>query len=314
MKNFARITGTGSYLPPKIVTNFDLEKTLDTSDEWITARTGIKERRIVTNESTCDLALEASLNALSMAEIDPQDIDLIILSTTTPDKIFPATATMLQNRLGASCPAFDLQAVCAGFVFAMSTAQQYIENGSAKNVLVVGSETMSKIVDWKDRSTAILFADGAGAVVLSADQNKGIRHSKLYSDGNYLSSLHVNNNRINELGTIEMEGNEVFKIAVNKLSEVAEETLTECNMTSEEIDWMVPHQANIRIINAIAKKIKLPLDKIILTLDKHGNTSAASIPLALDEGVRDGRIKKGDTLLFEGIGGGFSWGSILTEF
>ena len=314
MKNFARITGTGSYLPPKIVTNFDLEKTLDTSDEWITARTGIKERRIVTNESTCDLAEKASINALSMAEIDPQDIDLIILSTTTPDKIFPATATMLQNRLGASCPAFDLQAVCAGFVFAMSTAQQFIENGSAKNILVVGSETMSKIVDWEDRSTAILFADGAGAVVLSADQNKGIRHSKLYSDGNYLSSLHVNNNRINELGTIEMEGNEVFKIAVNKLSEVAEETLTECNMTSEEIDWMVPHQANIRIINAIAKRIKLPLDKIILTLDKHGNTSAASIPLALDEGVRDGRIKKGDTLLFEGIGGGFSWGSILTEF
>ena len=314
MKNFARIIGTGSYLPPKIVTNVDLEKTLDTSDEWITARTGIKERRIVTNESTCDLAEKASLNALSMAEIDPQDIDLIILSTTTPDKIFPATATMLQNRLGASCPAFDLQAVCAGFVFAMSTAQQFIENGSAKNILVVGSETMSKIVDWEDRSTAILFADGAGAVVLSADQNKGIRHSKLYSDGNYLSSLHVNNNRINELGTIEMEGNEVFKIAVNKLSEVAEETLTECNMTSEEIDWMVPHQANIRIINAIAKKIKLPLDKIILTLDKHGNTSAASIPLALDEGVRDGRIKKGDTLLFEGIGGGFSWGSILTEF
>ena len=314
MKNFARITGTGSYLPPKIVTNFDLEKTLDTSDEWITARTGIKERRIVTKESTCDLALEASLNALSMAEKKPEDIDLIILSTTTPDKIFPATATMLQNRLGASCPAFDLQAVCAGFVFAMSNAQQYIENGSAKNILVVGSETMSKIVDWTDRSTAILFADGAGAVVLSADKNTGIKHSKLYSDGNYLSSLHVNNNRINELGTIEMEGNEVFKIAVNKLSEVAEETLKDCNMTSENIDWMVPHQANIRIINAIAKRIKLPLDKVILTLDKHGNTSAASIPLALDVGVRDGRIKKGDTLLFEGIGGGFSWGSILTEF
>ena len=314
MKNFARITGTGSYLPPKIVTNFDLEKTLDTSDEWITARTGIKERRIVTNESTCDLAEKASLNALSMAEIDPQDIDLIILSTTTPDKIFPATATMLQNRLGASCPAFDLQAVCAGFVFAMSTAQQFIENGSVKNILVVGSETMSNIVDWNDRSTAILFADGAGAVVLSADQNKGIKHSKLYSDGNYLSSLHVNNNRINELGTIEMEGNEVFKIAVNKLSEVAEETLKYCNMTSEDIDWMVPHQANIRIINAIAKRIKLPMDKIILTLDKHGNTSAASIPLALDLAVRDGRIKKGDTLLLEGIGGGFSWGSILTEF
>ena len=314
MKKFARIIGTGSYLPPKVVTNFDLEKTLDTSDEWITARTGIKERRIVTDQNTCDLALEASIKALSMAELKPEDIDLIILSTTTPDKIFPATATMLQNRLGASCPAFDLQAVCAGFVFALTTAQQYIENGSAKNILVVGSETMSKIVDWSDRSTAILFADGAGAVVLSADNNTGIKHSKLYSDGNYLSSLHVNNNRINELGTIEMEGNEVFKIAVNKLSEVAEETLTDCNMTSEDIHWMVPHQANIRIINAIAKRIKLPLDKVILTLDKHGNTSAASIPLALDTGVRDGRIKKGDTLLFEGIGGGFSWGSILLEY
>jgi len=314
MKKYARITGTGSYLPTKVVTNFDLEKTLDTSDEWITARTGIKERRIVTDQNTCDLALEASLKALSMAELRPEDIDLIILSTTTPDKIFPATATILQNRLGASCPAFDLQAVCAGFVFALTTAQQYIENGAAKNILVVGSETMSRIVDWNDRSTAILFADGAGAVILSADNNTGIKHSKLYSDGNYLSSLHVNNNRINELGTIEMEGNEVFKIAVNKLSEVAEETLTDCNMTSEDIHWMVPHQANIRIINAIAKRIKLPLDKVILTLDKHGNTSAASIPLALDTGVRDGRIKKGDTLLFEGIGGGFSWGSILLEY
>ena len=314
MKNFARIIGTGSYLPPKIVTNFDLEKTLDTSDEWIFARTGIKERRIVTNESACDLALEASKNALSMAEINPQDIDLIILSTTTPDKIFPATATMLQNRLGASCPAFDLQAVCAGFVFALNTAQQYIENGTAKNILVVGSETMSKIVDWNDRSTAILFADGAGAVILSADKNTGIKYSKLYSDGSYLSSLHVNNSRINELGTIEMEGNEVFKIAVNKLSELAEETLKESKITSNDIDWMVPHQANIRIIKAVAKRINLPMEKVILTLDKHGNTSAASIPLALDEGVRDGRIKKGDTLLFEGIGGGFSWVSILTEF
>jgi 3-oxoacyl-[acyl-carrier-protein] synthase-3 len=314
MKNFARITGTGSFLPSKIITNFDLEKTLETSDEWITARTGIKERRIVTNESTCDLALEASLSALSMAEISPQDIDLIILATTTPDKIFPATATMLQDRLGASCPAFDLQAVCAGFVFALSSAQQYIENGSAKNILVVGSETMSKIVDWSDRSTAILFADGAGAVVLSADSNTGIKHSKIYSDGSYLSSLHVNNNGIDELGIIEMEGNEVFKIAVKRLSDLAEETLKDCNMNSESLDWMVPHQANIRIIKAVAKRINLPMEKVIQTLDKHGNTSAASIPLALDIGVRDGRIKKGDTLLFEGIGGGFSWGSILTEF
>ena len=314
MKNFARIVGTGSYLPPKIVTNFDLEKTLDTSDEWITARTGIKERRIVTDENTCDLALEASLNALLMSEIKPQDIDLIILSTTTPDKIFPATATMLQDRLEASCPAFDLQAVCAGFVFALSTAQQYIENGSAKNILVVGSETMSKIVDWNDRSTAILFADGAGAVVLSADSRTGIKHSKIYSDGSYLSSLHVNNNGIDESGTIQMEGNEVFKIAVNRLSDLAEETLKDCNMTSENLNWMVPHQANIRIIKSVAKRINLPMEKVIQTLDKHGNTSAASIPLALDVGVRDGRIKRGDSLLFEGIGGGFSWGSILAEF
>jgi len=314
MKKFARIIGTGSYLPPKIVTNFDLEKTLDTTDDWIKARTGIKERRIVTSETTCDLALEASINALSMSELKPQDIDLIILSTTTPDKIFPATATILQQRLGASCPAFDVQAVCAGFVFALNTAQQYIENGSAKNILVIGSETMSKIVDWNDRSTAILFADGAGAVVLSDDKDTGIKHSKIYSDGNYLSSLHVNNNRINELGIIEMEGNEVFKIAVNKLSELAEETLKECNMTSDDIDWLVPHQANIRILSAVAKRINLSMDKVILTLDRHGNTSAASIPLALDEGVRDGRIKEGDNLLFEGIGGGFSWGSVLAEF
>jgi len=314
MKKFARIAGTGSYLPPKIVTNFDLEKTLNTSDDWITARTGIKERRIVTDENTCDLALEASLNALSMAEHNPEDIDLIILATTTPDKIFPATATILQDRLGASCPAFDLQAVCAGFVFALTTAQQYIENGSAKNILVVGSETMSKIVDWSDRSTAILFADGAGAVVLSADNTTGIKHSKLLSDGSFLSSLHVNNNGIDERGTIQMEGNEVFKIAVNRLSNLAEETLKDCSMTSEDLTWMVPHQANIRIIKAVAKKIKLPMDKVIQTLDKHGNTSAASIPLALDEGVRDGRIKKGDTLLFEGIGGGFSWGSVLLEY
>ena len=314
MKKFARITGTGSYLPSRVITNKDLEQTLDTSDEWITLRTGIKERRIVTNESTCDLAFEASKKALEMAGISASEIDLIILATTTPDKIFPATATMLQDRLGASCPAFDLQAVCAGFVFALTTAQQYIENGHFKSILVVGSETMSKIVDWNDRSSAILFADGAGAVVMSPDNTTGIKHSKLYSDGSHLSSLHVNNNGINETGTIEMSGNEVFKIAVNRLSDLAEETLKDCNMTAENIDWMVPHQANIRIIKAVAKRINLPMTKVIQTLDRHGNTSAASIPLALDVGVRDGRIKKGDTLLFEGIGGGFSWGSVLVEY
>jgi len=314
MKKFARIVGTGSYLPPRIITNSELEKSLDTTDEWITSRTGIKERRIVEDQNTCDLALEASINALEMAELKASEIDLIILATTTPDKIFPATATALQDRIGASCPAFDLQAVCAGFVFALTTAQQYIENGVAENILVVGSETMSKIVDWNDRSTAVLFGDGAGAVVVSNDNTTGIKHAKLCSDGKYLSSLHVNNNGINETGTIEMTGNEVYRIAVNRLSDLAEETLKDCNMTSDDLSWMVPHQANIRIISAVAKRIKLPMSKVILTIEKHGNTSAASIPLALDVAVRDGRIKKGDNLLFEGIGGGFSWGSLLVEY
>ncbi len=314
MKTFARIVGTGSYLPPKIITNIELEKTLNTTNDWIISRTGIKERRVVDNQSTCDLALEASRKALEMAEIKASEIDLVILATTTPDKIFPATATMLQDRIGASCPAFDLQAVCAGFVFALTTAQQYIENRVYKNILVVGSETMSKIVDWNDRSTAILFGDGAGAVVVSKDNTTGIKYAKLCSDGSYLSSLHVNNNGINETGTIEMMGNEVYRIAVNRLSELAEETLKDCNITSDDLAWMVPHQANIRIISAVAKRINLPMSKVILTIEKHGNTSAASIPLALDVGIRDGRIKKGDSLLFEGIGGGFSWGSLLVEY
>ena len=314
MSKFARIIGTGSYLPPKVVTNDDLSKTIDTSDEWITSRTGIKERRIVTDESTCDLAAIAANNALEMAGIDASELDLIILATTTPDKIFPATATMLQTAIGASCPAFDLQSVCAGFVFALTTAEQYIKTGAASKVLVVGSETLSRIVDWNDRSTAILFGDGAGAVVLSGSEETGILHSKLFSDGNYLSSLQVSNNYINETGFIEMSGNEVFKIAVNRLSSLAEETLKECNMNSDELDWMVPHQANIRIISAVAKRIKTPMDKVIVTLEKHGNTSAASIPLALDTAVRDGRIQKGHNLLFEGIGGGFSWGSVLVKF
>ena len=314
MSKFARIIGTGSYLPNKIVTNHDLEKILDTSDEWITARTGITERRIVTDESNCDLATIASKNALEMAGINASDLDLIIFATTTPDKIFPATATMLQNAIGANCPAFDLQAVCAGYIFALTTAEQYIKAGSANKVLVVGSETMSRILNWKDRSTAILFGDGAGAVVLSGDNETGILHSKLFSDGKYLSSLQVSNNKINETGFIEMAGNEVFKIAVSRLSKLAEETLRECGMSTEDLDWMVPHQANIRIISSVAKKIKLPMEKVVLTLSSHGNTSAASIPLALDVAVRDGRIKKGNKLLFEGIGGGFSWGSVLVEY
>lgn len=315
MKNkFARIIGTGSYLPPNIITNDDLAKTIDTTDEWITKRTGIKQRHKVTNESTCDLAQIASNKALEMAGINASELDMIILATTTPDKIFPATATMLQHKIGANCPAFDIQAVCAGFIFALTTAQQYIENGSANKILVVGSETFSRIIDWNDRSTAILFGDGAGAVVLSASSETGILHSELFSDGKYLSSLQVSNNYINEVGFVQMAGNEVFKIAVSHLSSLAQKTLEKANIKPSELDWMVPHQANIRIIKAVAKRIKTPMSKVVLTLDKHGNTSAASIPLALDEAVRDGRIKQGDKLLFEGIGGGFSWGSALVEF
>ena len=314
MNKFARIIGTGSYLPPKVVTNDDLAEKIDTSDEWIRTRTGIKQRHIVDQESTCDLGVIAANNALEMAGIDANELDLIILATTTPDKIFPATATMIQQRIGASCPAFDLQSVCAGFIFALTTAEQYIKTGAANKVLVVGSETLSRIVNWEDRSTAILFGDGAGAVVLSGSEETGILHSKLFSDGNYLSSLQVSNNHINETGFIEMAGNEVFKIAVSRLSALAEETLKECNIDANELDWMVPHQANIRIISAVAKRIKTPMDKVVVTLENHGNTSAASIPLALDSAVRDGRIQKGQTLLFEGIGGGFSWGSILVKF
>jgi len=314
MSNFARIIGTGSYLPPNIVTNSDLERKIDTSDEWIRTRTGIEERRIVTNETTCDLATQASIKALAMAEISAKKLDLIILATTTPDKIFPATATNLQKQLGASCPAFDLQAVCAGFIFALTTAEQYIKSGKYKNILVVGSETFTRLLNWEDRTTAVLFGDGAGAVVLSNDTETGILHSELYSDGNYQSSLHVNNHLTNETGYVEMAGNEVFKYAVNSLSNLAVKTLKDANISESELDWMVPHQANIRIIQAVAKKINMSMDKVIVTVNKHGNTSAASIPLALDHGVRSGKISKNDLLLFEGIGGGFSWGSVLTRF
>jgi 3-oxoacyl-[acyl-carrier-protein] synthase-3 len=314
MNKFARIIGTGSYLPPTIITNDDLSKTIDTTDEWIKTRTGIKQRHRVTTESTCDLAKIASNNALEMAGIDASELDLIILATTTPDKIFPATATMIQHAIGANCPAFDLQSVCSGFVFALTTAEQYIKTGAANKVLVVGSETLSRIVNWNDRSTAILFGDGAGAVVLSGSEETGILHSKLFTDGNYLSSLQVSNNFINETGFIEMAGNEVFKIAVSRLSQLAEDTLAEVGMSPEKLDWIVPHQANIRIISAVAKRIKTPMNKVIVTLENHGNTSSASIPLALDVAVRDGRIKKGDNLLMEGIGAGFSWGGVLVQF
>ena len=311
---FARIIGTGSYLPSKIVTNHDLEKMIDTSDEWITTRTGIKQRHIVTDESACDLAEMAANNALDMAGIKASELDLIILATTTPDKIFPATATILQHRIGAFCPAFDIQAVCAGFIFALTTAQQYIETGTFSKILVVGSETMSRIVNWQDRSTSTLFGDGAGAVVLTSSKEMGIIRSEILSDGKYTLALHTNNKYINETGYIEMVGSEVFKIAVNKLASVTESILKKSNIGINEIDWMIPHQANIRIIATVAKRIKIPMEKIIVTIDKHGNTSAASIPLAFDQAVRDKRIKKDDIILLEGIGGGFSWGGVLLKF
>lgn len=314
MKKFAKIIATGSYLPKKILTNYDLEKYLDTTHEWIFNRSGISERRIVENQSTCDLAVKASKKALEMADISSKELDLIILATTTADKIFPATATILQNRIGASCPAFDLQAVCAGFIFAMTTAQQYIENGKAKKILIVGSETLSRIVDWQDRGSSILFGDGAGAIILSAEDEPGLIHSQILTDGKYLSILQTSDNRIDELGKIQMSGNDVFKIAVKKLSALAEESLIASNLNSKDIDWMIPHQANIRIIKAIAKRINIPMEKVVLTLEKHGNTSAASIPLALDVAVRDGRVKKGDKIIFEGIGAGFSWGSIIAKY
>ncbi len=307
---YARIIGTGSYLPPTIITNNELAKKLDTSDEWITTRTGIKQRHQVNDEGTIDLAQKASINALESANLSANDLDLIVVATTTPDNIFPSTASLLQYRLSASCPAFDVQAVCAGFIYALTTAQQFIENGNAKNVLVVGAETFSKIIDPTDRNTAVLFGDGAGAVILSANNETGILHSKLYTDGAYRDALYVDN----ESKFVRMKGNEVFKIAVNRLSALAVETLKEANLSEDDLNWMVPHQANIRIIQAVAKRINQPMSKVIVTVDKHANTSAASIPLALDIAVRDGRIQKGHTCLLEGIGGGFTWGGILLRY
>ena len=311
---FSRIIGTGSYLPNNIVTNADLEKKIDTSDEWIVSRTGIKQRHIVTDENTGDLAYHAAINAMEMAGIKPQDLDLIIFATSTPDKIFPSMAAQLQDRIGSQCPGFDLQAVCAGFIYALTTANQYIKSGEMKTVLVVGAETVSKIIDWNDRSTAVLFGDGAGAFVLKADDKIGIRHNTIKGDSKYLNSLFVNNKGINTQGFISMTGQDVFKVAVTELSKIAVDTLKASGVSYDELSWMVPHQANIRIIQAIAKKIKQPMDKVVVTVDKHGNTSAASIPLAFDVAVRDGRIKKGDLCLLEGIGAGFAWGSVLLEF
>lgn len=320
---YARIAGTGSYLPENVVTNQDLEKIVDTTNEWIVSRTGIKERRIAAgDQSTVDLAEPAARAAIKAAGLEPADIDLIIVATTTPDKVFPSTACLLQQRLDIhGCPAFDVQAVCTGFIYAVSVAEKFIRTGSAVNALVLGAETMSRVLDWNDRTTCVLFGDGAGAVVLQASDEPGIISTHLHADGAYEQLLHVpagvstNYDAIQDgKAFLKMRGNEVFRMAVNTLGRIVDETLAAQDMQKSDIDWLIPHQANIRIINATAKKLKMSQDNVVVTVDVHGNTSAASVPLALDTAVRDGRIKRGETLLMEAFGGGFTWGSVLAVY
>lgn len=312
---FSKIAGTGSYLPKKILTNAELESMVDTTDDWIVARTGIKERHIAAEgEFTSDLACNAAKNAIESAGITAADIDLIIVATTTPDKIFPSVATMVQRKLGvAGCPAFDIQAVCSGFIYALTTADNFIKAGGSKCALVIGAETFSRITDYTDRGNCILWGDGAGAVILQKSTEQGIISTHLHADGNYESMLHVPRNA-NGADTVVMEGNPVFKMAVNTLDQIVDETLAANNMQKSDIDWLVPHQANIRILQATAKKLDMSMDRVVVTVDKHGNTSAASIPLALDTAVRDGRIKRSDVILMEAFGGGFTWGSALVKY
>jgi len=320
---YARITGTGGYLPEKVLTNYDLEKIVDTTDQWIRERTGIEKRHVaIDGQMTVDLAERAARHALDMAGVKPEDLDLIIVATTTPDRIFPSTACLLQSRLdNHGCAAFDVQAVCTGFVYALGVAEKFVKTGAAKKALVVGAETLSRILNWEDRTTCVLFGDGAGAVVLEADNETGILSTHLHADGDYEALLRVpygisqGMDQMTALNSkIEMRGNEVFKMAVNTLGRIVDETLEANNLQKSDIDWLVPHQANVRIISATARKLKMPMDRVIMTVREHGNTSAASVPLALDVAVRDGRIKKGEMLLLEAFGGGFTWGSALLRF
>ncbi|RTZ73393.1 MAG: 3-oxoacyl-ACP synthase [Gammaproteobacteria bacterium] len=325
MSAYSRIVGTGGYLPEKVLSNRDLEEMVDTSDQWIRERTGIVKRHIAAeDETTCDLAEQASRKALEAAGLEAQDLDLIIVATTTPDKIFPSTACLLQQRLGNhGCASFDIQAVCTGFIYALGVADKFIRTGSARNALVVGAETLSRIVDWTDRGTCILFGDGAGAVVLQASEEPGILSTHLHADGAYEELLHVPGgvSRGFELELesgdphyMQMKGNEVFKMAVNTLGRIVDETLAANDLKKSDIDWLVPHQANIRIIKATARKLGMPMDNVVVTVDEHGNTSAASVPLALDTAVRDRRIQRDETLLLEAFGGGFTWGSVLLRY
>ena len=320
---YSRITGTGSYLPEKVLTNKDLEEMVDTTDEWIFERTGIRERHVVEMESASDMAEHAARRALEMAGKKPEDVDLIIVGTSTPDLVFPSTACLLQNNLGIrnGGAAFDVQAACSGFVFALSVADKFVRSGTSKCALVVGSEAMSKILDWTDRGTCILFGDGAGAVVLEASDEAGILSTHIHADGAYEHLLSVNAGISRNLemlraegALLQMRGNEVFRVAVNTLGRIVDETLEVNGMTKADVNWLVPHQANIRIIQATAKKLDMSMDNVVVTVDKHGNTSAASVPLALDTAVRDGRIKRGDVILLEAFGGGFTWGSALVKF
>lgn len=319
MTFYSRITGTGSYLPAKVLTNADLQAKVDTSDEWIYTRTGIRERHIAADqETTSDLALAASLKAIEAAGIQPADIGLIIVATTTPDMVFPSTACILQNKLGISgMPAFDLQAVCSGFVYALATADQFMKSGQYKHALVVGAEIYSRILDWEDRGTCVLFGDGAGAVVLSRSETPGILTSHLHADGSHSGILSVPGSvcggKVSGRPLLQMEGNAVFKFAVRVLGEVAEEALAAAGLQKTDIDWLIPHQANIRIIQATAKKLGMSMEKVITTVERHANTSAASVPLALDEAVRDGRIRAGHRVMLEGVGGGFTWGAVLAQ-
>ena len=318
---YSRIIGTGSYLPAKVLTNFDLEKVVETSHDWIVSRSGIHERHVAAdNELTSDLALQASLRAIEAAGIQAEEIDLVIVATTSPDQVFPSTACILQDKLGIrNCgAAFDMQAVCGGFVYALNTADLYIRGGQARTALVVGAEVLSRMLDWNDRTTCVLFGDGAGAVVLRASDTPGIVASKLHADGSHRDMLkadgNIRNGEVQGDPFIKMDGKAVFKFAVKVLSEVVEEVLEENHLQGSDISWLVPHQANIRIMEATAKKLGLSMDNVVVTVAHHGNTSAASIPLALDAAVRDGRIKTGQNILLEAVGGGFTWGAVLIRW
>ena len=321
---YARIAGTGSYLPEKVLTNDDLSKIVDTSDEWIAARTGIRERHVAAEgETTGDLAYHAAVRAMEAAGVEASELDLIVLGTTTPDLIFPSTACLLQHRLGANgCPAFDVNAACSGFFYALTVADKFIRSGSARTVLVVGAETLTRMLDWNDRGTCVLFGDGAGAVVLKADSDTGILSTHMHADGGKKEllwnpvgvSVGFKPGEHNAGVKVLMTGNEVFKHAVKALDSVVEEALAANSLDRHEIDWLIPHQANLRIIEATAKRLDMPMERVIVTVDRHGNTSSGSVPLALDEAVRSGRVKRGQLVLLEAFGGGFTWGSALMRY